>query len=73
MKPTHPVAPISRFIDRDLFARNLLVAIEPLSNAELHRFLDQCTRDNGGTEGEALIIELVEGQLVLREIRGRIE
>ncbi|MGH7959641.1 MAG: hypothetical protein ACREH8_21885 [Opitutaceae bacterium] len=61
--------PYARVVDRDLFARNFLTAIEPLPTPELRRFLAKCREENSGTEGEALIIELIEGQLALREIK----
>jgi len=55
-------------VDRDVFSWNFLHAIEPLTTAELRQFLDKALRDNHGTEGEALIITLTEGQLALRAL-----
>lgn len=59
---------VTRLIDRETFAQNFLAAIEPLPTPELHRFLTECRRDNRGTEAEHLMIELIEGQIALREI-----
>lgn len=60
--------PYARVVDRDVFARNFLAAIEPMSTPELRDFLATCQKDNGGTEGEALIIQLIEDELEQREI-----
>ena len=55
-------------VDRDVFSWKFLRTIEPLTTAELREFLAESVRDNRGTEGEAVIIALIEGQLALRDL-----
>lgn len=63
--------PYARAVDPEVFTRNFLAAIEPMPTPELRRFLAKCETENNGTEGEALIIELIKGELALRDIARR--
>ncbi len=63
---------IPRVVDREVFSRNFLRTLEPLTTPELRRFLDEAQGDNWGTEGEALIIALIEGQLAMREFQDQL-
>jgi hypothetical protein len=58
--------PFARVVDRNKLARNFLAAIRPLSTRELRDFLARSRRDNHGTEGEAMVISLLERELKTR-------
>jgi hypothetical protein len=60
--------PYARVVDREVFARNMIGLIEPMPTPELREFLGQCQTDNRGTEGEALMIQMIEDELERRKI-----
>ena len=63
--------PYARAVDPEVFTRNILAQIQPMPTPELRRFLADCEAGNSGTDGEALIVELVKGELALRDIARR--
>ena len=63
--------PYARAVDPEVFTRNFLAHIQPMPTPELLRFLAECESGSGGTEGEALIVELIKGERALRDIARR--
>jgi hypothetical protein len=63
-----PPNPYARVVDRKVFERNFRAAIGPMTTPELRDFLGQCQRDHSGTEGEAVIIQLIQDELARRAI-----
>lgn len=61
-----PPNPYARAVDRKVFERNFRAAIEPMTTPELRDFLKRCQTDNSGTEGEEVIIQLIEAELARR-------